>query len=242
MRGRENFSEFYRKHTLAAWKDRVEPNKAEYFLFEKYLTDTSKKVMEAGTGGGILSFYLEDQGFGDICAFDIIPEMIQAASERSLNRNSRIKFELIDAVHLKNYSNDQFDYIINMGQIFCMIPKDKLQVTLNEAYRVAKPNGLMLCSFMDWERRWYNPLVSMLINIHRLFTGQKMAKYYLPHLKLQGKFNFRYFFSKDCICFWPKAGSIIERLEKTGFKVEKLYKEEQITGNKGTAFYIVCRK
>jgi ubiquinone/menaquinone biosynthesis C-methylase UbiE len=236
------FSDFYRKDIIASWKNRSEPNQAEIFLINKYFEDTGKKVLEAGTGGGLLSFYMEELGFCDQYAFDIIPEMIETALIRAKARNSRIKFEIANATALERYPSEEFDYLIYLGQIFCMIPIEFLQNAIDEAYRVTKNNGIMICSFMDWDARWYNPIISTMINGHRILTGQPLSKYHLPQLRLHGKFNYKYFFSRECTCYWPKADVIIKKLEAAGFYFEAVYKEEELTSTKGAANFIICSK
>ena len=95
---------------------------------------------------------------------------------------------------------------------------------------------------MDWDARWYNPVISLIVNTYRLLAGEAWSKYYLPQLKLNGRINYKKFFSSDCICYWPTKESIIKKLENSGFTIEAYYKEEELTSYNGFAFYLVCRK
>ena len=73
--------ELYSNELLEAWTNKEGLIPAETTLINKYLTDINKSVLEAGTGGGRISFHIEKIGFQKISAFDFAPNMIKRAKE-----------------------------------------------------------------------------------------------------------------------------------------------------------------
>jgi len=70
---------------------------AEEYLLKKYFRNTTKNVLEAGTGGGIISFHIENMGFKNIAVFDIVPDMIKHANTVAKSTGSNIEFKVADA-------------------------------------------------------------------------------------------------------------------------------------------------
>ena len=75
-------AKLYSNEILDEWQKRKHLIKAEEYFISKYLLNKSYTILEAGTGGGRISFELEALGFKNIKAFDIVPEMIEYALEK----------------------------------------------------------------------------------------------------------------------------------------------------------------
>jgi ribosomal protein L11 methyltransferase len=70
----------------------------------------NKKVLDFGTGTGILAIFAEHLGAAEIMAFDNSSEAVDCASENIIINNcSKIKVSLSD---LEQYNNESFDLII----------------------------------------------------------------------------------------------------------------------------------
>ncbi|WP_445736481.1 class I SAM-dependent methyltransferase [Mariniflexile sp.] len=240
---KSGFSEHYEKKVVENWIGRSSINKVEEYLFSKYINNNKLKVIDAGTAAGIFSFYLEEKsGFKNITAFDIIDEMIVTAKAKAVQKQSTITFVQADASNLNNFDGGQFDYLIYLQQILSMVPKELLNKSLEEAYRIGSKDAVYIFSFLDWNSRWYNPIVSMVINLVRPITGRKIKKYYLPELLLGKSINKNFFSKEHHGILWVKKKHILKKLNACGFKVSAYYREEDLTKATGRAMYIICKK
>jgi ubiquinone/menaquinone biosynthesis C-methylase UbiE len=107
--------------------------------------------MEAGTGVGRILFAMQDLGFSSLVGFDYIPDLIEQARKRDSARS--IRFEVQDAISL-NYEDASFDQIFYSQQILCLIEKESPRLSaLREAYRILRPGGTALLSFLSFEAK-----------------------------------------------------------------------------------------
>ena len=127
--------EVYSTLELDNWRKRANENliPAERYPIEKYLTDKSRNVIEAGTGGGRIAFNIEKLGFKNIWGFDYIPEMIEYAKITAGLNNSGIHFPQGDAVDLSKFDNDKFFYTIYLQQVISFIPHHSIQKAIDES-------------------------------------------------------------------------------------------------------------
>ena len=140
----------------------------------------------------------------NIAAFEIIPYMIQKAKTKAKSKKSNIQFYLDDASDLNRFKDNEFDYLLYLGQVLSMVPKANLNDALLEAFRICKPNGTFILSFMDWDSRWYNKLLSFNINFFRILTGRKIQKYYLPELKFHNRINWKFYKKEQHPILWVR--------------------------------------
>ncbi len=216
----------------------------EEAILRKYLKEPSKKVVEAGAGGGRLTFFIESLGFGEISGFDIVSEMVALAQAEALKRKSKIKFEIGDAADLNIFDSNSFDYLVYIQQVLCFVPKSLFNASLSEAYRIAKKDAIVIFSFLDYESRFYNPLLSLITNAIRTIRGEDRSKYHLPWLKINDtQINWRLFKKGAPSVYWVKKEQILNQLKQVGFEIMEVDHGNKIhrKGNKG-ALYVVCRK
>lgn len=102
----------YTDELLNDWVTREEIIPAEVYFIKKYLTQKTGKVIEAGTGGGRIAFYIGQMGFNQIDAFDYVPQMIEYANKNLKDKNLNIKFIVADATNLSDFGRDTYDYLI----------------------------------------------------------------------------------------------------------------------------------
>lgn len=235
----------YSTELFEQWTTRKDLNPTENYFLNKYLTDTSKNVLEAGTGGGIISFEIEKKGFSNIQAFDIVTSMITCAKEKAIQKESKIIFSVSDASFLDEYKTNQFDYLVYLQQILCFVPEHNFLEALHESYRVAKINGIVIFSFLDYDSRSFNSILSLIVNFLRKIRGEKVLKYYLPWLKIGEKFNWKIFHKNQAQIFWIKRDYILNKLQELGFEILEIKNDFEIENQKNTArgmLYIICKK
>lgn len=239
-------AELYSKELFEVWANMKNIFSAEDYFIKKYLTNTTKNVLEAGTGGGRISFYIEKMGFKNISVFDIVPDMIKHANTIAKSTKSNIEFKVADASSLTEYKNDTYDYLVYLQQVLCFISKYELFYdSLKEAYRVTKKDGIVVFSFLDFDSRFYNSTLSLIINILRKIRGEKVLKQYLPWLKINNKFNWKLFNRNQPVNYWVKKNLIITDLKNIGFSILEAKNKNQLNNDSNSRkgmLYIVCRK
>jgi len=236
--------DFYAEHMMDSTIYRQDVWPEEKLMLQKYLTDTKGSVVEAGAGGGRLTFFIEQLGFDDVTGFDIVPEMMEFAQKESDKRGSKVKFKTGDASNLHIFEDETFDYLVYIQQVLCFVPKELFHKSLKETYRVAKKGSTTLFTFLDYDSRIYNPILDGITNFLRKIRGEEVSKYHLPWLKLNDtQFNWKLFAKNQPSVYWVRRNAILKELEQVGFSIleaengNKIHKE----GNKG-ALYVVCKK
>ena len=235
---------FYEEHMLDSTVNRIDVWSEEEVMLRKYLKDTSKSVIEAGAGGGRLTFFIESLGFKNITGFDIVEKMVGFSQSAAKRNNSCINFIHADASDLKNINDETHDYLVYIQQVLCFVPRHLFKKSLQEAYRICKKKGVVIFTFLDYDSRLINPIVGTIANTLRKFRGEETSKYHLPWLKLNdSEFNRKIFSRNQPSVYWVKKEDILDKLRKTGFKIIEVNKGNKITptGNKG-ALYIICEK
>lgn len=234
----------YANELFVQWTTRDNLNITEAYFLNKYLTDKSKNVLEAGTGGGIISFEIEKKGFTCISAFDIVPSMVNCAREIAKQKKAKIIFDIADATNLKNFKNNQFDYLVYLQQVLCFVPNDTFLNALSESYRVANKDAICIYSFLDYDARKFNWILSFVVNFIRKIRGEQTLKHYLPWLKIGKKYNWKLFNKNQAQTFWVKRDNIVNELKKLVFNILEMKNDCQINKQKSAIgmLYIVCKK
>ncbi len=231
---------------LDDWVNREGLIPAEKFLLSKYLSDTSKRILEAGTGGGRISFEIERMGFKNITAFDFVPEMIKHASSEAEKLNSSIDFKVLDATNLDVFDDNSFDYLVYLQQVLCFIDKQPLfENAIKEAYRVARKDGIAIFSFLDFRSRKINYILSLKLCFLRFFRNEKISRQYLPWLKLNNRMNWKLFCRNQPLTYWVKREQIVSLIESTGFSILEVGTESELKKSNDPdngMLYVVCKK
>ncbi len=220
---------------------------AERILIERYITHRDRSVLEAGTGGGRIAFYLERSGCTDVHAFDIVPDMIHYARQTAQSTGSKVKFDVADAADLNIYPDQSFDQLVYFQQVLCFIDQPaKFQQALREAYRLMKPGAICIFSFLDYRARSYNPLLSILMRVVRTLRGEQHGAQHLPWLLINGKFNRKFLRRDQPVLYWVKREEIMAMLQEIGFHIIEATSASQLENpsakqQKGM-LYMVCRK
>ncbi len=228
------------------WVTREELIPAEEWLLSKYLSDKSKNVLEAGTGGGRIAFQIERMGFNNITAFDFVSSMIEFASSKARKLGSSIIFKTLDASNLSVLEDNSFDYLVYLQQVLCFIDKENLfENSLKEAYRISKKDGIAIFSFLNYPSRKINYLLSLKLAFLRFLRHEKISGQYLPWLKFNYRINWKLFNRNQPLTYWVKKEQIVSLLESTGFSILEVGTESELKKSKDPdngMLYVVCKK
>jgi SAM-dependent methyltransferase len=211
-----------------SWRQRRRLIPAEKFLIQKYCAKTGK-TLEAGTGAGRILYEMQALGFTSLYGFDLVYRLLECAKKRDLNNT--IGFDLQDATHL-GYKDSTFDQIIYLQQVLCFIENDRSRlIALKEAYRILRPGGIALFSFLSFEARRrsaaYIPYLLYLTLLRRL-NGSKRAIQHLPWLRLDGKFNWDSLLDSRPYVYWYRLEEIGQLLQEVGFQIVAIGSTRQI--------------
>ena len=231
----------YSDQLFSVWSNKEELLPIEKYFLEKYLINKKGKVIEAGTGGGRIIFEIEKLGFSNLEAFDYVEKMISFCNKKKNYLNSSINFKNQDATNLISYEEKEFDYLIYLQQVLCFIDIDALPLALKEAYRIGKQDSIYLYSFLNWNSKIYNPILSIIVNLFRILRGEKTSKYKLPWLILDNKFNWKLLNKNQPQTIWFKEKQIIDILKKNEFSIVEL-KINVDNSDKNGHIHIACKK
>lgn len=223
----------------------------EQYLYDKWISriDKEKNIIDIGTGNGKVAFEIAKNGFTNVYGIDLSEKLIEKANEKAAKYNLNIKYNIMDATKL-TYENNYFEVVIALQQIVCLIDNlEGRKRAISEFYRVLKPGGKLIISFLDFNGRFYNRLLSLIsFLIKKLKQEDKyLSAQYLPWLKLNKKFNFNYLFKIQPYTYWFKHEEAIELLKQTGFnileiKTSKMLLTKSENFEKGGMLYLVCEK
>lgn len=117
-------------------------------IISRYLDSDKKRIIDIGGGVGYYSFWLKEKGF-DISLIDISPKNIELAKEKLINEHLKLdRIEVGDATNLK-IADEQFDIALLLGPLYHLTNKDLRIKALEEAKRVLKPGGILICAIIS---------------------------------------------------------------------------------------------
>ena len=100
--------------------------------------------------------------------------------------------------------------MIYFQQVLGFIHNDDLFLkSLQEIFRIAKKDAIVLFTFSEWNSRRINPLLSLVVNSIRFIRGEKHQKRYLPWLKLNGKINWKFLNKNQALVNWVRKDELI---------------------------------
>src|SRR5665213_207767 len=120
------------------------------FLLGQYF-HPDRTTLEAGTAGGHVLRALAERGFKDLSGFDYVSKLIDQA--RLKDQSGKLAFSVQDARKL-TYPDESFEQLIYVGQVLCFInDAGGRRNAVAEAYRILKPGGVAVFSFLCLESR-----------------------------------------------------------------------------------------
>ena len=211
-----------------AWVERKNLIPAEKFLIGNYFAKAGR-TLEAGAGAGRILFEMKALGFTSLRGFDLVYPLIESAKKKDVTNT--IRFEVQDAIRLA-YKDASFDQILYLQQVLCFIDAAPSRLmALKEAYRVLRPGGTALFSFLSFDTRSrsavYIPYLVYLRFLRKL-NGSKRPIQYLPWLRFRGKFNWGSLLDEQPYVYWYRLGEAVELLKTCGFQIAAIGSSRQI--------------
>ncbi|MCX6344185.1 MAG: class I SAM-dependent methyltransferase [Armatimonadetes bacterium] len=221
--------ELFQGKEYREWSTRNDLVEDEIFVFDRYL-NPNLKTIEAGSGGGRITYSLKKMGFTSLHGFDFVPEFVEAAKAKDPTHS--ISFEVQDATRLA-YPDNSFEQLLYLGQmISCQgTTEEQLKVT-QEAYRIAKPGALLLISFMSMDSRLARPLhaaYTAYLRAFRALRGCNKPLQLQPWLKHGGKTNFGAFKDASPYLYYFKLSEIGDLIKRPGFEIVEIGSTYQIS-------------
>jgi SAM-dependent methyltransferase len=228
---------------------------SERFLIEQYLRP-DRSTLEAGAGGGRILRALIELGFDYTSGFDNVPALIEEARRQDPSRKTA--YSVQDARSLP-YGDGEFDQIIYLQQIISFIGDvEGRRRAIAEAYRVLKPGGTALFSFLCYESRlqsvWMRGMIAYLA-CFRALTLRRRSAQSMPWLWLGGRFNLSALLDRSPHVYWfriEEAGRLLaeQRFKIIGIGTVAQTQQQRLCGSaeelqqapKSGMLYVVCRK
>jgi ubiquinone/menaquinone biosynthesis C-methylase UbiE len=192
---------------------------SEQFLVECYLRRDGS-TLEAGVGGGRILRALTRLGFEDIYGFDNVPGLIEQARRQDPSRETA--YSVQDARKLI-YPDGVFDQLIYLQQVISLIGDvEGGRKAVAEAYRVLKPGGIALFSFLCYESRmrsvWYRAMIAYLACL-RTLARQHRPRQSMPWLRLGGRFNVSALLDRPPLVYWFRCEEAAHLLADQHFTI-----------------------
>jgi len=222
-------AERYRDLEQRDWSARDGLVEDERYLADTYL-DPSASTVEAGTGNGRIIFALKDLGFTSLTGFDLMPEFIETAKARDVEHV--IAFDVQDATDLA-YPDNTFDQLLYLAQIISTVGGwDNQLKLLTEAHRIAKPEALLIVSFLSWDSRLSRPihvLYTGYLKAIRAMFGSKTPIQSQPWLKLGDWTNLSALSDSPPYLYYFKMHEISELIRLSGWDLSEIGSTYQIS-------------
>ena len=106
------------------------------------------KVLDIGGGPGRYTFYLAEKNC-DMTLFDLSPENIKFAGEKSVELNLPINTICGDARKADKLVDGQFDHVLLMGPMYHLLEEPDRITAVNAALNLLKPGGVIFISFIS---------------------------------------------------------------------------------------------
>lgn len=141
---------FYDATVDQEW-ERLEHHKMEYALTQRAIDEfipANSKILDIGGGPGRYSIYLAKRGH-HVTLLDLSEANIEFARQKAAAENAPvINFIHGNALDLSAFEDHTFDAVLLMGPLYHLINSEDREQAVAEAYRVLRPHGIMLASFI----------------------------------------------------------------------------------------------
>lgn len=117
-----------------------------HFIKVTSLNKKTASILEAGCGGGHVTLSLLKSGYVKVKAFDLSEEMVKQAKSILSEAKEDPSIVTIGDVNKMDFPDISFDLTLLLG----IIPNvENPHSVLEEAYRVIKPDGYLICHFSN---------------------------------------------------------------------------------------------
>ena len=142
----KNLIEYYNKFNENKRLDRRH-GIVEYTTAMKYIKRYLKKfknpqIIDIGAGTGKYSIELANMGY-NVTAVELVKHNLMTIKKNS----TKVNTILGNAINLKKINDNSYDIVILFGPMYHLISDEDKIKALNEAKRIAKPNGYIFISY-----------------------------------------------------------------------------------------------
>lgn len=146
------------------------------------LVPTGSKVLEVGAGTGRYSIALAKEGY-DVTAVELVPHNLEILKCNAVGLENLLSLQG-DATNLGAFAENSFDAVFLFGPMYHLYEEAEQHKALDEAIRVAKPDGVIMTSFISvYEIMYVNYLQG---NFRSGMEENYDADYRVRHFKEQG--------------------------------------------------------
>lgn len=136
-------------------------------LIEKYIPSSSSKIIDIGGGTGKYSEWLAKKGH-QVHLIEPIPKHIKLAQSRANKSKNKFSVQLGESRKL-GFKNDFADLIILHGPLYHLQNKEDRDLTIREAKRVLKNDGIILAFAINYTASTLVGLLNGLIHKNSFF-------------------------------------------------------------------------
>ncbi|MGB0871106.1 MAG: class I SAM-dependent methyltransferase [Flavobacteriales bacterium] len=136
-------------------------------LIEKYIPHSNSKIIDVGGGTGKYSKWLAEKGH-EVHLVEPIPKHIEIAKQRAQSSKKKFTIKQGESRDLK-YPNNYADLVILHGPLYHLQKKGDRDLTILEAKRVLKRNGIILGFAINYTASTLVGLLSGLIHKKSFF-------------------------------------------------------------------------
>lgn len=211
-------------------------NYEEVLLDNLLRADTEKRILEAGTGAGRVSAFLQKNNQKLIIdAFDSSKLLLDVAKKE--NSKYGINFFYDDITKLKNIPKGiKYDYAIYLGQVISFVDLENQKIALKKLLKYLKKDGILYISLCNHNTSIFIYIRNLItIIIKTLFTF-KYDFHLIPRFRVTGT---KFTLSRD-FSWWHNRKTVIKLFEDSGFNINKLYLRKDLLSGRGINgfFYI----
>ncbi len=148
----EQLRSFYEnegKEELRLLKDG--PQYLEFLTASRYLQQVlppHSRILDSCAGTGVYALFLAEQGH-KVTAGDLIPYNVQQMEHLQKGRPLLEEVYCGDALDLSRFSDESFDVVLCMGALYHLHEAADRRKVIAESLRVLRPNGLLVCTYMN---------------------------------------------------------------------------------------------
>lgn len=141
----ENYDENFRL-------EKTNSNKIEFISTLKILDSIIKpadRIADIGAGTGAYSFYCAEKS-EKVISIDLVPNHVDIIKHKiEIRRIHNVKAFQGNALDLSQLKDDEFDVVLCLGPLYHLSKKEERDQCLKECYRILKPNGYLLTSYIN---------------------------------------------------------------------------------------------
>ena len=150
-------------------------------IISRFLKNDEMEIADIGGATGVFSYWLQEQGH-NVHLLDYTEHHIEQAKENGKNKGLTLASYVCGDARQTPYADGQFDIVLEMGPLYHLQDNDDRIKCLEEANRLLKNNGLVICEAIS---RYANIFEGFQNN---LIDDEKFAKILDENL-LTGKHN-----------------------------------------------------